>query len=298
LKVTIITILIFLLSSASFPNDDNKSSLISNNIEILDSISIKTFRNKEIIWNEPQWSNYQQQDPNLPFDNKSDRHKRTVRIIEQMMKDKKIISDPDVGDRLLWGLDDDLTRIYYLQVMLEKGDNVTKIGALIMTYFVNKFEDQYPLVYTDLNNIDHVITKNWFIQYIKSLIQIQDSSIQVRACTTLVDLGYVDNQIISILIYYAKGIDIESWNIVNSLVFRCEYTNLVNRDKSYENSETKELVIKKSKDALRFYSVSSLIIIDKNSPSEDIKNLLKDLLNTEITEQLVNRIKHYLENNN
>jgi hypothetical protein len=279
----------FLLFSTSFSYESK---------ETLDSNSIKTFSNKEIIWNEPQWSNHEQQDPNLSFDKRSDRHKKTVQKIEQMMKDNKIISDPNVGDRLLWGLDDDLTRIYYLQIMLERGDIVTKIGALIMTYFVNKFEDQYPLVYTDLNDCDHVITKKWFIQYIKSLIEIQDSSIQVRACATLVDLGYVDNQIISILKYYAKGTDIESWNIENNLVFRYEYSNLVNRDKSYENSETKELVTKKSKEALRLYSVSSLIIIDKYSPSEDIKNLLKDLLNTEITEKLINRIKHYLEDNN
>jgi len=182
--------------------------------------------------------------------------------------------------------------------LLEKGDVITRLEALSVLYFINSFEDQYPLIYTDLNGSDHLITKEWFIECIKSFLDINDPNLKVNSSRSLIGLGYFDDKIFSILEYYARGSNIESWQPQSSLRYRCEFNNKVKNDKNFDldaNPNFENTIINKCKDDLRNYSIEGLISIKNHLYEKEIKDLLTNLLDEDISERAKNSIKNYLE---
>ena len=304
-RSTDLPILLLFLFSFSFAISDGEKNVSFSqknekdpNCNTIDSLSIENAfpeLKKKIKYIPPEWTNYRQDDPNINFSEKSDRHKKFVRMFEKMKEEDEIISDPNIGDRLIWGLDDNLTRVYYLMVILDRGDIATRIDALNCTYFVNIFKDQYPVIYTDINGVDHIITKKWFIECIKLFLENKDSYIQVKSSTALIGLGYFDDKIFSILKYYANNTNIDSWDVKNSIRYRSYFSNNKKIEAQNGDPDLESNIISKCKEDLQFNSVAGLALIEDKKYTSGIRNIFLNILETSKSDNLKKSIHYYLQ---
>ncbi|MDA3837875.1 MAG: amidase domain-containing protein [Candidatus Delongbacteria bacterium] len=215
-----------------------------------------------------------------------------LRRIATLQKNNKEIPKRGSTSWIQYVFKDDLTRLYLVNSFLEHGENSLKINTLMyhMSY-VNKFENEFPVTYTDILGNKHIFTKEGSIGQLKKLFKSNDPSIQISSCRALAGLEYMDDEIFTLLKYYATGTNIDNWDITNG----ARYINGITggSKKEWENPSKEKL--DQCREDMQAMATGALHKINDEKYEYEIKELFNNLLSKNPSGRLKKRLQRYLK---
>jgi hypothetical protein len=208
------------------------------------------------------------------------KQERFLKKIATFQKEKKEIPRKGSTSRIQYVFKDDLTRLYLVNSFLEHGENSLKINTLMyhMSY-VNKFENEFPVTYTDILGNKHIFTKEGFIGQLKELLKSNDPSIQISTSRALIGLNYLDNEIFSLLKYYAAGTDIDNWDITNGARYINGITGASKKEWENPSKEKQD----QCREDMRVMAIGAMDAINNNQYNDKIIVFFQEILSSNPT---------------
>ncbi|MCK4981175.1 MAG: amidase domain-containing protein [Candidatus Delongbacteria bacterium] len=136
-----------------------------------------------------------------------------LKQINLMLEQNKIIPLKGNSGKIRWRFKDEPAQLYLADIFLKYGDTSLVTETMEIVPMLMRRLNQKPIIYKDIYGNSHSFTRKQFVDQIRIIAKSEYPFVKQIASGTLIDLGYHDESIINDLIYFAKGTDIENWDI-------------------------------------------------------------------------------------